>query len=111
LQANGPNSQEPAAGRGPAGGRLAALIYVGAAFVAALIFWLVTTLSGSYPAVARYGGAAWVFLLLLIVLMPIVIPRVNRWRRLRLGDEAGTAACPVPSSYPPSHDTSDAAGP
>jgi apolipoprotein N-acyltransferase len=67
---------------GSEGGRLAAAIYVGISFVAALVFWLVTTFAGSYGAVARYGGAVWVFILFMIVLMPIVIPRVrNRSRR------------------------------
>lgn len=58
-------------------GRVAFLIYGGASFVGAAAFFLVTTFTGSYPAVARYGGAAWVFLLMMIILMPIVIPRVK----------------------------------
>jgi len=53
------------------------LIYGGISAVGAVAFWLLTTLTGSYPTVARYGGAAWVFLLLMIVLMPLVIPRVR----------------------------------
>jgi hypothetical protein len=64
-----------------AGGRIAAFIYTGISVAAALIFWLITTLTGHYPAVARYGGATWVFLLMMIVLMPIVIPRIERRRR------------------------------
>lgn len=61
--------------------RLAGFIYGGASAAAALLFWMVTTYTGSYPAVARYGGAAWVFVLMMIVLMPIVIPRVRNRRR------------------------------
>ena len=72
-----------AEGTGSEGGRLAAVVYGGTSFVAALVFWLVTTFVGSYPAVARYGGAAWVFVLFMIVLMPIVIPRVRNHRRRR----------------------------
>ena len=68
---------------GAEGGRFAAVIYIGTSFVAALVFWLVTTFVGAYPAVARYGGAAWVFVLFMIVLMPIVIPRVRNHRRRR----------------------------
>ena len=60
--------------------RIAALIYMGISLTAAAIFVLVTTYVGSYPAVARYGGAAWVFILLMIVLMPLVIPRVKKRR-------------------------------
>ncbi len=58
-------------------GAAAAVIYAGCSFVAGLIFWLVTTFTGSYTHVARWGGAAWIFLLFMIVLMPIVIPRVK----------------------------------
>jgi hypothetical protein len=58
-------------------GLIAALIYCGGAFAAGLAFWLVTTFAGSYPAVARFGGAVWVFILVMIVLMPVVIPRVK----------------------------------
>ena len=61
-------------------GRIAALIYTGISLLAATVFVLVTTYAGSYPAVARYGGAAWIFLLTMIVLMPFVIPRVRKWR-------------------------------
>ena len=61
-------------------GRLAALIYTGISLVAAILFVVATTLAGGYPAVARYGGAAWIFLLTMIVLMPFVIPRVRKWR-------------------------------
>lgn len=61
-------------------GRIAALIYVGISLLAAATFVLVTTYAGSYPPVARYGGAAWIFLLMMIVLMPFVIPRVRKWR-------------------------------
>jgi hypothetical protein len=61
-----------------AGERAAALIYTGTSFVAALVFWLVTTLTGDFTNVARWGGAAWIFLLMMIVLMPIVIPRMKR---------------------------------
>ena len=58
-------------------------IYTGTSFVVALAFWLVTTFTGSYPTVARYGGAAWIFLLMMIVLMPLVIPRVKAPRAHR----------------------------
>jgi hypothetical protein len=57
--------------------RTALLIYGGMSTVGALAFWLFTTFTGSYPTVARYGGSAWIFVLLMIVLMPVVIPRVR----------------------------------
>jgi len=61
--------------------RLAGFIYGGVSAAVAIIFWLVTSFAGTYPAVARYGGTAWVFILMMIVLMPIVIPRVRNRRR------------------------------
>jgi len=60
-----------------AAGFLSALIYTGISVVAAGLF-LAVTLAGNYTWVARLGGAAWVFLLLMIVLMPIVTPMVKR---------------------------------
>jgi hypothetical protein len=57
--------------------RVALLVYGGISVVGAIVFWLITTLTGSYPAVARYGGAAWIFILLMIVLMPLIISRVR----------------------------------
>ena len=79
------------------GGAPAALWYGGISLVAAVVFWAVTTFTGSYPAVARYGGAVWVFILLMIVLMPIVIPRVKRRRQVRqeARSDAGTGECPL----------------
>lgn len=58
-----------------------AWIYLPISVGAALLFWLVTTLSGDYPAVARIGGAVWVGLLSLIVSMPLVISRVKKHLR------------------------------
>jgi hypothetical protein len=60
---------------------VALFVYSGISIIGAVAFWLVTTYTGSYPAVARYGGAAWIFILLMIVLMPVVIPRVRRRAR------------------------------
>lgn len=58
-------------------GFLSVVIYTGISVVAAGLF-LAVTLAGSYTWVARLGGAAWIFLLLMIVLMPIVTPMVKR---------------------------------
>ncbi len=54
-----------------------ALIYTGAALAAAGLF-LAGTLTGNYEPVERFGGAFWVFLLSMIILMPIVIPAVRK---------------------------------
>jgi hypothetical protein len=54
------------------------LIYLPISIGAALIFLLITSLSGNYPPVARIGGTIWVGLLSLIVSMPIVISRVKK---------------------------------
>ena len=54
-----------------------ALIYVPISLGSALLFLLVSTLTGDYPVVARLGGTVWVALLSLIVTMPIVISKVK----------------------------------
>lgn len=54
------------------------LIYLPISIGAALLFFLAATMTGSYPLVARIGGAVWVGLLSLIVSMPVVISRVKK---------------------------------
>lgn len=51
-----------------------------AAGAAAGAFWAATSAAGQYPQVARLGGAGWVFLLSMIILMPTLMP----WVRDRL---------------------------
>ena len=58
-------------------GLVSALIYTGISLVGALAF-LAVTVAGDYPWVARGGGAAWVFGLSMIVLMPVVTPVVKK---------------------------------
>ena len=60
--------------------RRSAMIYIPIAAGAALLFFLAATLTGDYPAVARFGGMVWVGLLSLIVSMPIVTARVKKSR-------------------------------
>lgn len=85
-----------AQGRSPSGTGgftgLALLIYGGSSLAGAVAFFLVATFTDSYPGVARYGGTAWVFVLLMIVLMPVVIPRVRRKKR----QPANEPKCPRP---------------
>ncbi len=56
---------------------ISALFYTGISLVAALIFFL-AALAGDYTAVERFGGSAWVFLLSMIGLMPVVLPAVKK---------------------------------
>jgi hypothetical protein len=56
---------------------ISAIIYTGISLVAAGLF-IAGTLPGHYTAVERFGGAAWVFLLCMIISMPIIIPLVRR---------------------------------
>lgn len=51
---------------------LSALCYTGISLSLALLFFSVAASLGGYTAVARYGGAAWVFLLSMIVTMPLI---------------------------------------
>ncbi|MDP2917369.1 MAG: hypothetical protein Q8O16_05500 [Dehalococcoidia bacterium] len=58
-------------------GFVSALIYTSISVVAALIFFGIT-LAGDYTWVARLGGTAWVFLLCMIILMPLVTSSIKR---------------------------------
>jgi hypothetical protein len=53
--------------------RVSALVYTSGSFLAALVFFAAATI-GEYNWVARAGGAGWVFLLAMIILMPTVTP-------------------------------------
>jgi hypothetical protein len=57
---------------------ISAAIYTGISLAAAVAFLLITILTGDHGWVARLGGAVWVFVLSMIILMPVVIPRVKR---------------------------------
>lgn len=61
-------------------GVISAIYYTGISLLAAVLFF-VGTLAGEYTTVERVGGAAWVFLLSMIILMPVVIPIVKRRKR------------------------------
>lgn len=58
--------------------RRSVLIYLPLSFGAALLFLLAASVAGTYPPVAKIGGAVWVGLLSLIVSMPIVTSRVKK---------------------------------
>lgn len=73
---NNPNNTDKVA-------KISALLYTGISLVAALLFLLLTYVTGkTYTPVARYGGAAWVFILTMIITMPLVIPWVQKRYRL-----------------------------
>jgi len=61
----------------PRTGLISALIYTGIAVAASLLF-LATTGDRGYNLIARIGGAVWVFVLLMIILMPLVISLVKK---------------------------------
>ncbi len=56
---------------------VAAAVYLGVSFLAAAAFAVLATLKGETSWPSRVIGAAWVFLLTTIVLMPVVIPWVR----------------------------------
>ncbi len=56
---------------------ISALVYTSIALLAAGAFFAATVLTGNYTWVARLGGAGWVFLLSMIILMPTVTPWVK----------------------------------
>ncbi|MBN1376686.1 MAG: hypothetical protein JXA01_11120 [Dehalococcoidia bacterium] len=57
-------------------GLVSAIIYAGISLIIAGLF-IIATLPGQYTIVERLGGAVWVFLLCIIILMPVVIPLVR----------------------------------
>lgn len=59
-------------------GLISAITYTAVALAAAGTFLAITTFTGDYSAVSRFGGAGWVFLLSMIVLMPTVTSAVKR---------------------------------
>lgn len=58
-------------------GRVSALIYSGLSALGAGAFFLATLLTGDYSWVSRIGGAIWIFLLGMIILMPTVTPALR----------------------------------
>ena len=64
---------------------VSALVYTAISLLGAAAFLSATTLRGDYTWVARLGGAAWVFLLSIIILAPTVTP----WLKKRLGGRQG----------------------
>jgi len=59
------------------GTALSWVISLGIAGAGALAFLLATLVTGDYDWVARLGGAAWVFMLAVIILLPTVMPWVR----------------------------------
>jgi hypothetical protein len=57
------------------------VISLGIAGAGALAFVLATLGTGDYDWVARLGGAAWVFLLAIIILLPVVMPHLRERAR------------------------------
>jgi len=58
-------------------GLISALTYTGISVVIVAVFLLLTLL-GNFTVIERIGGAVWVFILSMIILMPVVIPRVKK---------------------------------
>ena len=57
---------------------ISAAIYSSLSLFGAIAFLAITILTGDYSWVARVGGAGWVFLLSMIILMPTVTTWVKR---------------------------------
>ncbi len=68
-------------------GLASAVIYTGISLLAAGLFYAAASHGGHGP-LARFGGAAWVFFLSMIVLMPIVTPFAKKRRGARTTPEA-----------------------
>jgi hypothetical protein len=57
--------------------KISAFWYLSISIVSATLFYIVTSI-GQYPITARIGGALWIFLLVLIISMPIIIPKIKK---------------------------------
>jgi hypothetical protein len=62
--------------------RRSTLTYTTTSLAVAIAFLTTATLKGGYTDVARFGGAAWVFLLSMIVTMPLVTSWYKRRYRV-----------------------------
>lgn len=58
--------------------RIGAVVYTLISLAVALAFIVTASVMGRYTTVAIYGGAAWVFLLTMIVTMPTITPWIKR---------------------------------
>jgi hypothetical protein len=58
--------------------RCSALTYTSISLLMALTFLVASSLTGGYTSVARVGGAAWAFMLTMIVSMPFVTSRYKK---------------------------------
>lgn len=58
-------------------GTLSAICYTGISLAIAGTFYLLASISNHDP-VTRYGGAAWVFILSMIITMPVIIPLIKK---------------------------------
>ncbi len=61
-------------------GKISALWYTGISLGLSLLFILVTGGNPKYTAMARYGGATWIFLLSMIITMPLVTSYIKKTR-------------------------------
>jgi len=59
---------------------ISAVIYTGISLLAAGLFLLATVSARhiTVSSVERFGGAAWVFFLMMIITMPLVMPAVKK---------------------------------
>jgi hypothetical protein len=58
--------------------RISYLLSFGFALLLGGGFFLITSLTGDYNTLTRYGGTAWVVLLALIIVLPLVAPVMKR---------------------------------
>jgi len=56
---------------------ISALIYTGISLLAAGLFFA-GTYTGEFKLTEKIGGAIWVFILSMIILMPVIIPLIKR---------------------------------
>lgn len=62
-------------------GRISTAICAFLALAAGAAFFSYTTWKGGYTLVAKAGGAVWIFTLTMIILLPLVMPRLKESMR------------------------------
>ncbi|MDI6823142.1 MAG: YHS domain-containing protein [Bacillota bacterium] len=76
--------------------RASAFWYTAISVAVAAVFFLATGGAGRYPPVARYGGAAWVFLLSMVITMPLVSSYFRRRRPAGGGSRSEHGGSEIP---------------
>ncbi len=63
--------------------RTATIFSLAFGLVLAAVFFAITSLTGNYNAITRYGGSVWVLILAIVIALPTVAPAIKKRMRGR----------------------------